>query len=367
MGHSQHPSTPSRVPELDLRDALAERCSPEALDALALELRAALSGVGFVTVAGALEPAQLELAAELRALSRALFRLPAPQKQALAMVHSGLAWRGWFALGDELTAGLRDQKEGYYLGVEHPDAHPLVRAGAPMHGRNPWPPGPAFERFPAVVAAWMAHMRRVCELLMSLVARGLGLAPDYFARRFGDEPTELFRIFRYPPRREADPDAADATDAAWGVGEHTDMGFLTALLIDGSPGLEVQDLDGRWLPVRPEPGRLVVNVGDMLEVWTRGVYRATPHRVRNDALAGERLSWPYFFDPGWRQPLDPIPRAELSALGGPSAGSGRRRWDGLELASVPPGTRYGDFVWAKISGVFPELARAVEGRPESTR
>jgi isopenicillin N synthase-like dioxygenase len=54
---------------------------------------------------------------------------------------------------------------------------------------------------------------------------------DYFARRFTDDPTELFRIFRYPEHTFADE--ADE----WGVREHTDYGFLTILLQDDSGGL----------------------------------------------------------------------------------------------------------------------------------
>ena len=332
---------------LELSEALAGEASDAQLDALALALREALSSLGFVLISGDLfEPA---LAAELRELSARFFALPRERKAAIAMAAGGRAWRGWFALGDEFTAGARDQKEGLYLGIEHAEDHPLVRAKAPMHGRNLWPAQAGFERFPAVVAAWMASMRRVAELLMALVARGLALEPEYFAGRFGAEPTELLRVFRYPSPREG-------AERGWGVGEHTDMGFLTLLMTDGQPGLEAAALDGSWVPLDPRAGQLVVNVGDMLEVWTRGLYRATPHRVRQ-LEQGVRLSWPYFFDPSWEARLDPIDPSRLPPI--PAHGKGRR-WDGLELASLPEGTRYGEFVWAKISRVFPQLAAGLD-------
>jgi hypothetical protein len=35
------------------------------------------------------------------------------------MENNGLAWRGWFPLGGELTSGRADKKEGLYLGQEH--------------------------------------------------------------------------------------------------------------------------------------------------------------------------------------------------------------------------------------------------------
>jgi len=51
----------------------------------------------------------------------------------------GRAWRGYFAVGDELTSGVPDRKEGLYLGTELPPQHPLVRAGTPVHGPNLFP------------------------------------------------------------------------------------------------------------------------------------------------------------------------------------------------------------------------------------
>jgi isopenicillin N synthase-like dioxygenase len=43
----------------------------------------------------------------------------------------------------------------------------------------------------------------------------------------------------------------------------------------------------------------------MLELWTHGYYRATPHRVRNKA-GSDRISMPFFFDPNWDQTLERI-------------------------------------------------------------
>lgn len=112
----------------------------------------------------------------------------------------------------------------------------------------------------------MAECRKLAQTILQGLAVGL-MGPEhvnYFANRFSNDPTELFRIFRYPEHRF--DDAADE----WGVREHTDYGFLTILLQDDSGGLEVRSWDGNWIAAPPIPNTFVVNIGDCLEKWTGG-------------------------------------------------------------------------------------------------
>lgn len=52
-----------------------------------------------------------------------------------------------------------------------------------------------------------------------------------------------------------------------------------------------------WISAPPLPGTFVVNIGDLLQRMTHGLYRATLHRVRNSS-GRDRLSFPFFYDPG---------------------------------------------------------------------
>ncbi|MGI9334692.1 MAG: 2OG-Fe(II) oxygenase family protein, partial [Gammaproteobacteria bacterium] len=73
---------------------------------------------------------------------------------------------------------------------------------------------------------------------------------------------------------------------------------------DDIGGLELQLLDGDWVAVPPIPGTFVVNVGDLLERWSNGRYRSTPHRVINSS-GRERLSLVLAYDPNFETLVDP--------------------------------------------------------------
>lgn len=306
-----------------------------------------LCGAGFLYIRNHRIPAPLTNA--LFSLARRFFALPQQRKLALSMDRAGLAWRGYFPVGSELTSGRPDWKEGLYLGQEHPPDHPDVIRSVPMHGANQWPTAPELAGMPHVARAYMAALTALGHTLMSAVALALGLSYDYFRTRFTDEPTVLFRIFNYP-------DGCATDEQPWGVQKHTDMGFLTILAQDECGGLEIETLSGEWISAPPIPDTFVINIGDMLEYWTHGLYRATPHRVRNTS-ARDRLSMPLFFDPNWHATLAPIPR-ELIAHPIADTPDQRARWDGLDLHALDHSMTYGAFVWRKIREVFPALAGA---------
>jgi isopenicillin N synthase-like dioxygenase len=289
---------------------------------VARQVDAACREVGFFTLVGhGVDP---ELQARMDTAAREFFARSEAEKAEVAMARGGRAWRGWFPFHGELTSGVPDHKEGFYVGRELP---PDPR---PLHGPNLWPDGP----LGPAVTAWMEAMEALGQRLLRAIGLGLGLEAEWFARHLTTDPTVLFRIFRYPPVPAGD---------GWGVAEHTDYGLLTLLAQDHHGGLQVRGPDG-WIDVPPSV--LVVNLGDMLDRMTGGRYRSTPHRVL--PTDRDRLSFPFFLDPAWDAEVRPLP---LPGDEPPEV----ERWDGTSLRTLE-GT-YGEYLTAKVAKVFPELSR----------
>ncbi len=278
----------------------------------------------------------------LEEVSRQFFAQDLETKLEIKMSHGGRAWRGYFPVGGELTSGKPDLKEGIYFGAELEDDHPLVIAGAPLHGPNLFPAD--MPPFRETVLAYMAALTTLGHSLMAGIALSLGLEESYFFDRYTSDPLILFRIFNYPPQPPN-----NESESNLGVGEHTDYGLLTILRQDMSGGLEIK-IKSRWVAAPPIPNSFVCNIGDMLDRMTGGRYLSTPHRVRN--LAGHnRLSFPFFFDPNFSAEVRPI---EIDAKANDNK---EERWDRASVHEFN-GT-YGDYLLSKVSKVFPELRRRV--------
>ena len=127
----------SHIPIIDVSELVA---GGPARRAVAERLGEACRESGFFYVVG--HGVDEALQARLRELSRQFFAQDVETKLAIRMALGGRAWRGYFRVGDELTSGKPDQKEGLYFGAELPADDPLVRAGTPLHGPNLFPAEP---------------------------------------------------------------------------------------------------------------------------------------------------------------------------------------------------------------------------------
>src|SRR5262249_10098046 len=124
---------------------------------------------------------------------------------------------------------------------------------------------------------------------LKAVARFLKIGEDYFVDPVRDG-NSVMRLLHYPPIQGEPGSNVRA-------GAHEDINTITLLLGAEEAGLELKTKDGRWIPVSPKPGELVINIGDMLQRLTNGVLRSTSHRVVNpapDRASHARYSMPFF-------------------------------------------------------------------------
>lgn len=134
-----------------------------------------------------------------------------------------------------------------------------------------WPRMPDFRS--EVNECWDAFVE-LGEGILDLLARAARIDANYFVEHCNSRSLNTMRLLHYA-------DAAIQTDdRAVGIAAHTDFECIT-LLYQTAPGLELLNVDGGWLDAPAREGRIVVLLGDMLERWTNGFYKATGHRVRN--------------------------------------------------------------------------------------
>ncbi|WP_019656678.1 isopenicillin N synthase family dioxygenase [Variovorax atrisoli] len=323
---------------LPLIDVSALVSGTAARDAVAAQIGAACRAHGFFYVTGhGVDPA---LVKRLEDLSHRFFDLPEETKMQWRMALGGRAWRGYFPLGGELTSGRPDWKEGLYLGTELPATHPLVQAKTPVHGPNLFPDVPGFRE---TILEYMAAVTQLGHRLMEGIALSLGLDAGYFSKRYTADPLILFRLFNYTSQP-----VPEGLDVQWGVGEHTDYGLLTILHQDHIGGLAVHT-PGGWIDAPPVAGSFVCNIGDMLDRMTGGLYKSTPHRVKRNTSGHDRLSFPLFFDPNFEARVQ-----RIEGLAGAEArDDSAERWDRANVHAF--NGRYGDYLLAKVSKVFPQL------------
>jgi isopenicillin N synthase-like dioxygenase len=201
-------------------------------------------------------------------------------------------FRGFTRLGGEFTRGEVDWREQIDIGPERPPIDGLNKSDYRwLQGPNQWPA--ALPELPGIVEEWDAALSAVARTLLQHWAASLGSPADVFDAAFAEAPATLIKIIRYPGRAAG----------AQGVGAHRDSGVLTLLLAEpGSRGLQVRKggnghSDDGWIDVSPREGAFIVNIGELLEVATRGYLRATEHRVNLQHPASDRISVPFFFNP----------------------------------------------------------------------
>ncbi|MEH6567459.1 MAG: 2OG-Fe(II) oxygenase family protein [Halioglobus sp.] len=261
-----------------------------ATDQVVLEIAEACRDWGFFQIVN--HNVSDDLIQNVLKCTRHFFELPVDVKESILRSKDN----PWGYYNNELTKNQRDKKEVFDF--TRPGVDDIYRA------ENRWLSDE--QEFKSV----MLEYYRACSLLsmqlLQTFCRGLNLPANFMHKDFENNHTGFIRLNYYPTE---DPLAGSKrkpeSEAGYGIHHHTDAGALTILLQDGVGGLQVHK-DGSWYDIQPIEGSFVVNIGDMMQVWSNDTYKAAVHRVQA-MTNSKRYSVPFFLNPAANAQISPLP------------------------------------------------------------
>ncbi|MGO1948294.1 MAG: isopenicillin N synthase family dioxygenase [Mycobacteriaceae bacterium] len=211
------------------------------------------------------------------------------------------------SLGVESATGMNDFFEAFNIGVQSSDFPDLGLPEAD-YPENVWPAESegGMAEFRGNLERWFAAAQEVAETLTVIFEDSLEL-PRGTITSLADHSIDVLRSINYA----LDPGQTVELDGdLTGMGEHTDYGIVTVLWADRVAGLQVLGSDGSWHDVLPEPGALLVNLGDVTARLTNDQWKSTLHRVRPPVVDGtimRRRSAAFFHDGNVDAVVGPLP------------------------------------------------------------
>lgn len=273
------------------------------------ELRRACHTVGFFLLRHRLPDG---LAETMLDESREFFSRPRHEKMKI-FYGDCPSFRGYMPLGVENTRGQTDMREQVEYSAEYPNEGrrwPLYERL--QSKRNPWPD--SFQ--PNLRISTLDYAAEACTVgdcirdALCIALAGSDEGPSLLSSQFApnQEKNELphwaMKLISYPPH--------SSQQQRQGVGAHTDSNFLTLVLQDTVGGLQVYcGHDTQWIDVPTHHGSSVwvCNLGEQAETWSRGYFRATPHRVLGNTSShrrSTRISVPFFYNPNLSATMEPV-------------------------------------------------------------
>ncbi|KAJ5168647.1 uncharacterized protein N7482_004241 [Penicillium canariense] len=301
------------IPIIDLEPARTG--TPEQAAQVAQDVYQAFKKVGFVYIKNHGVPQ--DLLDQAFAWSAKFFALPQSEKNKAPHPPEGWYHRGYSGVGREKVIQMVFDKDGIAEKRKTPDVKESFELGNENDERMPniWIPDETLPGFRQFFTMFFETCYSVEQLLLRIIAVGMGLDEDYFVK-YHQNKTNQCRLLHYPAVEEE----LLRLGKAERIAAHSDFGTMTILIQDEVGGLEVEDIHekGKFNPAPYIPGTAVVNIGDLLMRWSNDELRSTLHRVRapplvdsDDASKGRmtrpRYSIPYFITPDREQIIDCLP------------------------------------------------------------
>jgi len=303
------------IPEIDIAGFIAGDAS--AARRIHERVNEALREVGFFTIVGhGIDERDISA---FSTTAKTFFDLPAAEKRRFSNPRGSIS-RGYVGIGQEnlgrtLGGGaLIDLKEQLAFGrFDVPDT-PYYRQPFAATAFEPniipdVPPG-----FPERIRRYYRRMESLTTSLLQIFAGALNVDRNFFVEFF-DHHTSVMRIINYPDQAGMRVDTGQTRSGA-----HTDYGALTILLAEKAlGGLQVKLRNGGWVDVEPRPNSFIINIGDLMAMWTNDHWVSNLHRVHNPPAnpgrSTRRLSVAYFAHANYDALIRCIPTC-ISPAGG---------------------------------------------------
>ncbi|XP_019162005.1 PREDICTED: codeine O-demethylase-like [Ipomoea nil] len=146
--------------------------------------------------------------------------------------------------------------------------------------------------------AYILQLQDLSRTLLGFIAQTLKIGKTEM-EDMAEDGMQSMRMTYYPP--------CPKPELVTGITPHSDATLITILhQVNGVDGLQVKTDDGNWIPVELHPDAFVVNIGDILEIFSNGLYKSIEHRVMVN-LIKERISIAMFFNPKMEAEIGPSP------------------------------------------------------------
>ncbi|KAJ1399939.1 Oxoglutarate/iron-dependent dioxygenase [Sesbania bispinosa] len=266
-----------QVPVIDLSKLLSQDLKERELK----QLHHACKDWGFFQLIN--HGVSTSLLENVKAGAKKFFNLPMEEKKKFGQKEGDVEGYGQaFVVSDEQKLDWADMFFMFTLPPHKRKPHLLPSIPLPFRGD---------------LETYSEELRSLAIQILDLMANSLAIDPMEIREIYG-EAEQSMRMNYYPP--------CPQPELVIGLNSHSDGGGLTILLQGNEvEGLQIKK-DGLWIPIKPLPNAFIINLGDMIEMVTNGVYRSIDHRATVNSEK-ERLSIATFYNPAIDAVIGPAP------------------------------------------------------------
>lgn len=302
------------VPVVDISPFVSDKdASAEAKNEVARAVASACRTVGFMQITGHGIPEDV-LQGMIEALDAFFLQDLDIKKQCASDNNRGYSPPNSenlsLSLGVEATYGANDFFEAFNIGTQTSD-YPELELSESVYQPNVWPSSEGehvperMRQFRPNLERWFKAAAQTARILTRVFEHALDV-PEGSITGLARHSVDVLRCINYV----LPPGSTVSEDQRMGMGEHSDYGIVTILWADRVAGLQILGTEGRWHDVIPEPGALLVNLGDVMARLTNDQWLSTLHRVKPPVVNGvvqRRRAAAFFHDGDEDAVVQPLP------------------------------------------------------------